>query len=156
MRLFCFGTLLDAEVRALVIGRAVPDSAIAPAALPGFRRVAVPGETYPALVVDPAGMVEGLIVGPLTARELERVQFFEGFEYALEEIEVLSAGTACRALACLATEELIPGAAPWDLTAWAAAHKPRFLDDSAVYMEQFGQMDVYAADAVWVARRDDR
>lgn len=153
MHLFGFGTLMDPEVRDLVVGRPVPPEAVAPAVLPGYRRVRVPDETYPALVPDPAGEVQGQLFGPLTAVELERVQFFESFEYALTAIEVRCRGRPVPAMACLATEEVLIGAEPWDLAGWAAAHKPRFLIDCRAYMAQFRRLDLRAASRLWVDRQ---
>ena len=47
MRFFFYGTLLDRDVTALVLGRRLPPQAFVPATLPGHSRWRVQGGSYP-------------------------------------------------------------------------------------------------------------
>ncbi|MEE8559476.1 MAG: gamma-glutamylcyclotransferase family protein, partial [Alphaproteobacteria bacterium] len=78
MRYFFFGTLMDPDVRALVIGGPAPASRIEPATLAGFRRVHVAGRSYPMLISDALGRVEGCLVRGLDGRARARIGQFEG------------------------------------------------------------------------------
>lgn len=155
MRLFCFGTLLDPDVRHIVFGRPVPDSLARTAELRGYRRVRVPDEAYPAAVPDPQGVVPGVVIERVSPVERDRVQFFEGIEFALEERGVhLDDTTVVPALVCLSTPRL--GAAttdPWLLEDWRRLHKPAFLKASRIYMAEFERMDAEEAHAVWLTHR---
>ena len=61
MRFFFYGSLLDNDVTALVIGRRLPPSAWVPATLTGFSRRKAKGVTYPVAIRDPKGKVEGAV-----------------------------------------------------------------------------------------------
>ena len=61
MRFFFYGTLLDRDVTALVLGRRLPPSAFEPAMLRGHSRRRARGVSYPVVVRDPRGEVSGAI-----------------------------------------------------------------------------------------------
>lgn len=95
--IFTYGSLMFAEVwQPLVGGRYRSE----PAVLPGYRRFAVPGATYPGIVAAPGGQVAGLLYRDVGADDLARLDLFEGAEYrrdalpvTLAEGSVLVAGT---------------------------------------------------------------
>lgn len=151
MHLFCFGTLMDPDIRRLVLGRDLPDAI--PAVLPGFRRVCVAEETYPAALPDPAGRIEGLLIGPISPHERDRVQFFEGFEFAIEGHPVAAAGWAGAALVCVATERLACEEEPWHFDDWRRVHKPGYLEAVTAYMAEFERLGIEDAHAVWLENR---
>ena len=153
MHLFCFGTLMDADIRRIVIGRPMPDHETADAVLAEFRRVCVPDEAYPAAVPAEGSAIRGLLVGPITPVECERVRFFEGFEFRLTEITVLAGGTERRALVCLATQRLAPDRQAWDFEHWRSVHKPDYVEAAATYMAGFEHLDVEDAHSVWLESR---
>jgi hypothetical protein len=78
---FFYGTLLDHDVMALVIGRRLPPAAFVPARLKGHVRRRAKGVSHPIVVRDPGGEVEGVVVGGLTKRDVERLAAFEGPRY---------------------------------------------------------------------------
>ena len=87
MRLFLYGTLLDAETLAAHGGDAGLPSRLAPATLHGWRRVVVRGGRYPALARARSGGVHGrLLVAP--ARSLARLAAYEGTAYRLMRVVV--------------------------------------------------------------------
>jgi hypothetical protein len=73
MRFFFYGTLLDRDVMALVLGRRLPPAAYAAAVLRGHARRRAKGASYPTLMRDPAAYVPGAVVGGLSARDVARV-----------------------------------------------------------------------------------
>ena len=61
MRFFFYGTLLDYDVMALVIGRRLPPSAYLAASLPGHARRRAKGSSYPVAIRDPRSEVPGAL-----------------------------------------------------------------------------------------------
>ncbi len=128
MRLFFFGTLMDPEVRALVVGRDVPDEAVEPAVARGFRRVLVAGRPYPMLRLCAAGRVDGIVADGLDSGALRRLRAYEGREYRMRPIRVRSATHQREVvLAFLCRPEVAPGRAGWRLDLWRRRHQRRLL-----------------------------
>jgi hypothetical protein len=86
--LFVFGTLLDSVTRARVLGRPLRAFETVPALLEGCERVQARGRHYPVLIRDPGGIVDGLFLPRLTARERARLKVYEGREYRLARIRL--------------------------------------------------------------------
>ena len=76
MRFFFYGTLLDAQVRALVIGRRA--TRLQPATLAGYHRVGIVGVSYPMLVPDSDGRVEGGLSPRLNRAAARRIAAYCG------------------------------------------------------------------------------
>lgn len=137
MRLFFFGTLMDAEVRELVIGRALPADAIEPAIVQGFRRVFVAGRHYPMLLAHASGWVEGTLVSGLDAASVHRLQVYEGWEYALSPIKVLTAsGQSVMANVFICPPGIAADKRDWRLDDWQRRHKRTFLRKAEVQMQR--------------------
>ena len=150
MRLFFFGTLLDPELFALVIGRPMADFQIRSAALPGRQRHKVRGESYPILVPQPDGAVEGLLVEGFSTAEMERMQFFESDDYALQPVTVaLADGSRVDAQIYATTGALQDTGEAWHLEAWQATEKPRTLMHHEAYMSLYGKMSSTEAASRW-------
>jgi len=119
MRLFVYGTLLDPDLRADVVGRPV---AGVPAILRGWRRHAARGRPYPMILPDADGAVTGLILD-LDPAAAARIHGYEGGEYLRRAVtaERLADG---RPVSCFVyavrPRSLVPAGA-WDLAAWRAA-----------------------------------
>ena len=128
MRFFFYGTLLDRDVAALVLGRRLPPSAFAPAILPGYSRWRVQGGSYPISVPDRKGEVPGAIVGGLSARDVARLSAYEGPGYRVVPLKVKVAG----GLATVSVFEplvarLKPTDKTWDLVRWQRRDKRVFV-----------------------------
>ncbi|QJE73006.1 gamma-glutamylcyclotransferase [Aerophototrophica crusticola] len=135
MLLFAYGTLLDPDVRSIVLGRPSPDGEGRPALLRGYRRVAVVGEAFPALAEDPAGTVAGRLFPLRNDFERQRVQFFEGYAQTLvESVVECSVAGPVPAFACLGSAGLVLGGEGWDFASWVEAHKPTYLSATAAWM----------------------
>jgi len=92
MRFFFYGTLLDRDVTALVLGRRLPPATFTPATLPGHARRRIKGGSYPIAVRDPKSEVAGAIVRGLSARDVARLAAYEGPRYRIAPLKVRIAG----------------------------------------------------------------
>lgn len=128
MRFFFYGTLLDLDVMALVLGRRLPPQAFVPATLPGHSRWRVQGGSYPIAVPDPRGKVSGATVRGLSPRDVARLAAFEGPGYRIAPLKVRVAGT----LSTVSVFEplvskLKPTDRPWSLALWQRQDKRPFV-----------------------------
>jgi hypothetical protein len=126
---FFYGTLLDPDVMALVIGRRLPPSAFVPAVLPGHSRRRAKGMTYPIVVRDPADEVLGAVVGGLTSRDVARLAAYEGPGYRIASLKVRIAGDLARVSVFepIATR-LRPSQSRWDYALWKGRDKRPFVN----------------------------
>lgn len=133
--LFLYGTLMDRDVLAHVLGRAVAAADLAPARLPGFARRAVPGVGYPVLVAEPPAVVAGVLLRRATRRDIVRLNHYESGEYRAERHPVEVDGEAAQAAwLYLGLDHLRPAAASWSLPRWQAEHKAGFFARCAGWM----------------------
>lgn len=123
MRLFFYGTLMDADIRAAVMGGAAP-APVAPATARGWRRVRVSGRPYPTMVAHPTGRVDGLAVSDIDESRLRNLLTYEGPEYHLE---IIAIGLECGTSVAAATFLCNPGPGPvprmWRFGDWLRRHK---------------------------------
>lgn len=129
MRFFFYGTLLDRDVTALVLGRRLPPRAFVPATLHGYTRYRAKGVTYPIIVREPNGTVPGAVVGGLGSLDVARLAAYEGPRYRIAPLTVEVNG----ALTTVSVFEPIekrfePVDGPWDLALWQRRHKRAFVD----------------------------
>ena len=128
MRFFFYGTLLDRDVTALVLGRRLPPQAFEPASLPGYSRWRVQGGSYPISIPDRKGEVEGCIVGGLSARDVARLAACEGSGYRVASLKVRVAGGLTRVSVFEPlVQKLQPTNRPWDLMLWQRHDKRAFM-----------------------------
>ena len=148
--LFVYGSMRDAEVRALVLGRECPALRIEPAWMPGAAVALVPGESYPYLVAADGARAPGELIHGLDEAGLDRVLFFEGDEYAFTECEVERAGGE-RVAAMHFGGVAIPEApvVPWSLGQWQAREKARFVSMTREYMAVWRRATRAEAEALW-------
>lgn len=153
MRWFFFGSLIDPDVLAVVLDRPASAYTRRPGTLHGYRRVCVIEESYPALIRDPHGRVDGLLVEPLSAEDEQRVRFFEGEEFQprtcrieLHDGERLDARVFLTASLSDALHDQ-----PWDFDTWRARHKARFLAMARDFMAGYHTGDWYRRDERWKA-----
>jgi hypothetical protein len=128
MRFFFYGTLLDLDVTALVLGRRLPPSAFLPAVLPGWSRWRVQGGSYPISIPDRKGQVAGAVVRGLSARDVARLAAFEGSGYRVSSLNVRIGGV----LTTVSVYEPIvsklkPTNRSWDLALWQRNDKRAFV-----------------------------
>jgi hypothetical protein len=125
---FFYGTLLDHDVMALVIGRRLPPAAFVPARLKGHVRRRAKGVSHPIVVRDPGGEVEGVVVGGLTKRDVERLSAFEGPRYRIAPLKVTVDGVLKTVSVFEPKEESFqPVDGVWDLVLWQGRYKRAFI-----------------------------
>jgi len=127
MRFFFYGTLMDGDVRAAVLGPAAGRLAVRRAVLAGFRRVHAPGRSWPVLVRAAGGRVDGILaqdVDPPMARVLLR---YEGSAYRLARCRVHIASEAAVPAAIFLPRIPPAGGRNWRHDNWLARDKPAFL-----------------------------
>ena len=128
MRFFFYGTLLDRDVTALVLGRRLPPQAFTPAVLPGYSRWRVQGGSYPISVPDRKGEVGGAIVGGLSARDVARLSAYEGPGYRVAALKVRTDhGLTTVSVFEPLVQKLKPTNRPWSLEAWQRRDKRSFV-----------------------------
>jgi hypothetical protein len=128
MRFFFYGTLLDRDVTALVLGRRLPPRAFVPAVLPGWSRWRVQGGSYPISLPDNKGEVAGAVVRGLSARDVMRLAAYEGAGYVVSPLNVRIDGVLTTVSVFEpVVSRLKPTNRPWDLAVWQRDDKRVFV-----------------------------
>jgi len=124
VRVFFYGTLMDADVRARVVGA----SLIEPARLAGWRRVGLIGRPYPVIVHAPGAETAGLLARAIDRAGWRRLLAYEGDEYRVIAVRVTAAdGCAISALTFAASAAARPGPRLWSFDGWHRRHKQTML-----------------------------
>ena len=138
--LFFFGTLTDLDVLAYVLERPIDLDDLRPATIAGFRRVRAAGASYPVLVPDPGGRVDGRLLRRATRRDIARINHFESEEYRAELHGVVdAAGETHAAWLYLGLDHLAASDEPWSLETWRRSHKPGFFAACDGWMADFAE-----------------
>ena len=154
MRLFFYGTMLDPDVRRIVLAHEADLLTIRPAVLGGYRRVRATRDDYPVLVRRGAGRVEGELVEGLGPEGLVRVAHFEGPDY-LPETRTVVDETGRR----LTPWVMLPRAGrrattdAWTLRSWQLRRKSRLLPRLRRWMAEYEMMGRHSVDISWPMRR---
>ena len=150
--LFVYGSMRDADVRALVLGYRSGCSEVRtePARMPGAATARVPGESYPHLVPMEGAYAPGELLSGLGGIGLDRIGFFEGDEYALVECEVERASGERIAAVHFGGVAIPPAPViAWSLEQWQASEKARFLAMARKYMAGWRRGTRAEAEALW-------
>jgi hypothetical protein len=128
MRFFFYGTLLDRDVTALVLGRRLPPQAFIPATLPNHARRRVEKGSYPIVVADPREEVSGAVVCGLSDRDVAFLAAYEGPGYRIAPLKVWSGGklTTVSVFEPVA-QRLQASGELWDLENWQRRYKRAFV-----------------------------
>ena len=125
---FFYGTLMDRDVLAAVIGREVRAVDRQNAVLERYRRVYRSGGWYPILLPMPGSFVDGVLVRGVRATEADRLVVFEGDEYQLSELQVRTARSGlAQARVFMAKPDVSASAEIWTIDAWRRRHKREYL-----------------------------
>jgi hypothetical protein len=149
VRLFFFGSLMDRDLLALVLGRPLDGLMLSSAALHGFERRRAQGETFPVLAPHPGGRVDGLLVQGLGWGDVDRVHYFESADYALHPFRVEHAAGRLEAFVFLPTQALQPEDTAWDFDAWSAAERGLAFALAEELMACYGRLTTAELDALW-------
>ena len=147
---FLYGSLMDPELLALVIGRATDGLRFEMATVHGFLCRRALNESFPVLVPHAGGQVVGVLVFDLTSADVARLQFYEGSWYALEALPVeCCGGEVLTAQVFLPTAHIAADEMVWDFDAWAAVERPLFMALVQECMSRYGTLSAAENDALW-------
>lgn len=153
-RYFFFGTLMDPDVLAVVLGRPVAARDLQAARLDDVERRRVKDDHYPMLIAAPGRTVDGLVFETGDVSDQDRILFFEDYDYDLLSCRpVLADGSRIEARFCGAGSRIEASEEAWTLDAWAARYKAGFLELSRAYMDCFGRLTPDQAEPVWLDTR---
>jgi gamma-glutamylcyclotransferase (GGCT)/AIG2-like uncharacterized protein YtfP len=127
---FFYGTLMDPDVRRVVLGAKAPKR-LAPGILVGWRRFRAEGVSFPIVKRDARGKVPGLLAYDIDAKARALLDEYEGPDgydaerWIVETVE----GAPIDALVYVpdGSQAIRPSEDLWDLAEWQARHKPAFL-----------------------------
>jgi gamma-glutamylcyclotransferase (GGCT)/AIG2-like uncharacterized protein YtfP len=129
--LFVYGTLQDADVLRVILGRELLASDMPAAVAPGFRAVRFPGRVYPALIARADETAPGRVLLNLSHDDLAQLDAFEGDEYRRGEIGVVLAdGREARAFVYVTVADDLDLTDPWSLADWVATHKAQMMAET--------------------------
>jgi Gamma-glutamyl cyclotransferase, AIG2-like len=155
---FFYGTLLDPDIRRLVLRRDVPSDRIFPATLAGYRRFKVFDAPYPAAIRHPGAEIDGSVVRGLDALDAGRLDNFEGDDYFAALCPVkLSGGESGddgpeEVWVFIATDRVPLTQAAWSLDAWQLTDKRDFIDVAHDWLEARGNDEIAVRERMWRAR----
>ena len=154
---FFYGTLVDADVRQLVLGREVPEAAVQPAELAGFQRYAVREQPFPAAVPQPGSTIDGVIMPSASLNDAAMLTCFEGSDYEARLCRVTCSAIGGRdqdAWVFVASDRVPRGEPGWSIDDWRAQHKPAFFEIAAKWLSAISDADVSAAEELWRRRSE--
>lgn len=126
MNVFTYGSLMFAPVwNRVVRGR----YRSAPASVAGYRRLAVRGASYPGLVRAPGADCAGRVYFGVAARDLARLDDFEGLAYRRATVccRLLDEATPVRAAVYVFVDRRRLEPRDWDPQGFAAGGLPDFV-----------------------------
>jgi hypothetical protein len=130
MRFFFYGTLMDPDVRAIVLGREAALSAhVRDAVLFDWERRATSGVSYPIVLSRPGEHVNGMIVSGLDTMARRALVAYEGPFFQLMRVNAYVANGAREALVFVPASEspLTPEPGGWSYPHWVLNHKKTFV-----------------------------
>jgi len=133
--LFAYGTLMCAEIMRGVAG-CLPSTV--PGVLLGYRRLAIKGELYPALVAEEGARVEGVVYRTVPEAAWKRLDRFEGEIYSRHSVLIVlqDGGTLAAETYVLRPEfQDLLAQADWDYADFLRNGKTRFQQHYQGYQE---------------------
>jgi len=129
MAFFFYGTLMDEDVLAAVLGHASGGLPRSTAVLAGFRRVKARGASYPVIIPAAGTETEGLLVAGLTIADARRLAGYEGDGYRCRRLSVCCGGQGSVIASVFVPRwPAMASDQPWSLDDWRRDHKAGFLE----------------------------
>jgi len=125
--IFVYGSLMFDDIWNRIVKRRYDKQS---ALLPGYKRLAVKGESYPGLVKSFNSSVEGVIYFNVTAQDIKRLDKFEGRYYRKVPVTVISdTGHLHKARAYLFVRHKrnLLAHKPWDPVHFQAHHLHKYI-----------------------------
>ncbi len=117
--MFFYGTLAHRSLLEVVLGGPLESGQIQDATLPHFASYWVKGQAHPMLVAQKAAAAKGLYLTGLSARDVARLDFYEGgFDYDLRPLTITTA-TGFHDADVYFPTDVPPRGDPWVLDSWA-------------------------------------
>lgn len=133
MNLGLYGTLLDPDVRALVLGEAWRDAG-QPALLRGWARLYVEGQVYPGIRPAAGAEIDVLILTGVGPAVLAQADAFEGDEYRRQPLPTFPNGTVggqSEAMFYVPVAGVVLADKPWRYDGeWRTRHHARFMQET--------------------------
>lgn len=156
---FFYGTLVDADVRQLVLGRPIPDAAVRSATLQDFQRYSVLDQPYPAAVPQPGSAIDGVVMPGASLVDAAKLTCFEGSDYEVQLRRVMIVGNTGgssederNAWVYIASERVPRGDPGWSIDDWRSRHKPAFFEIANAWLDAISDADLAAAEQLWRGR----
>ena len=141
---------MDLELLEAVIGRASAHLTLTPGWLTGFAAETAHGYTFPTLVENRTGRVDGIVAAGLSPEDVARIAYFEDTEYAPVTIDVATAEFEIAAQVFMATTSLKSTGETWNFEHWRTHHKPLLVAVTRrVMREHYGITPFEEIDAHW-------
>jgi len=156
MLFFFYGTLMDRDLRAALLGERVHRLRVTPGVLLNHRRLAAKTGDYPVLVPSLGGRVNGVFVEGMDARALLWISHFEGPIYLPQRVPAQDlTRQRLRPLSFLPTRRNWASDKPWDFRRWQRVGKRQMRDALNSWLLERGRGSgaPLALDAPWAARR---
>lgn len=116
---FFYGTLMDGEIFRAVTGKNLHSFEPRPAKAPHYRKVHLPGQSYPTLIGATGAGADGIVCRNLTSDAVRLLHAYEGPDYKIRRISVvLHNGARLQALTYYARVAPTSAAVPWDFASW--------------------------------------
>ena len=126
---FFYGTLMDPDLQAVVLGGRLP--AGVSAVLDGYRRRTVAGQDYPAITPAKGASVSGLLLDGVSPTMAARASQYEGPQYTAACLAVTTEdGMPCHAWTFLPVRGVRLSARDWSLDIWQQRHKTLALESA--------------------------
>lgn len=155
MQFFFYGTLMDADLRRLVVGDVVDARlAIRQGVLIGYRRRVARDDYFPMLVPAAGGRVTGLLVDGLRGHALTRIAQFEGEEYVPRFARAVDRdGGRVRACLFLPSRPILVGRCAWNFRRWQREYKARHMRWSRFWLRECPAGTMVDTVVPWHVRR---
>jgi len=127
-RLFCYGTLMFAEVMQKVTGRCFTGE---PAMLHDYARYCIDREVYPGLIAEAGAITTGVLYSGIDVASMAKLDDFEGDAYQRIKVNVqVNERPVSAAVYCMAPgQERLSNRQPWQAEAFVQRHMQSYLHD---------------------------
>lgn len=148
---FFYGTLMDPDLQAVVLGGRLPEGVSA--VLAGYRRRLVAGQDYPAIAPVKGASVSGLLLDGVSPTMAARASQYEGPQYTAACLAVTAEdGTIRDAWTFLPVRGVRLSARDWSLDIWQQRHKILALESASTDMTTVPPGAFRRAESDWAAR----
>lgn len=150
---FFYGTLLDPDVRRLVLGRELEPASLHAAILADHRISRARGKTYPILAEKRGAKAHGLVASHLDDRDAARLFHYEDDGYHTVELDLAVFDGRISAWAFMPGPRMKALPVDWSYAAWRRNVKARVMPGIAAWMAAYrgpGALPLYRR---WRLRR---